>query len=95
MGTPDYIAPEVLNGQSVSNPSLDWWAFGVIMYELLVGIPPFNDESVPKIFENIKNHKIEWPDIGYEEDCISPEAYDLISKLLNPKFQQRLGANGS
>lgn len=95
MGTPDYIAPEIISGISISNPSIDWWALGVIMYELLMGLPPFNDESVPKIFDNITNHRIEWPEVGYEDDCISPEAYDIINKLLNPDYKNRLGANGS
>ena len=48
--------------------SLDWWSVGVILYELLVGLPPFNDDSVEKIFQNIVNLKIEWPSIGYDED---------------------------
>lgn len=94
VGTPDYIAPEIINGESISNKTLDWWSLGVIMYELLIGIPPFNDESVPKIFDNIVNHRIEWPEIGYEEDCISFEAHDIIKKLLDPNYKTRLGANG-
>ena len=64
MGTPDYIAPEIIKGISSNNPSLDWWSLGVIMYELLVGIPPFNDNSVDKIFDNIVNLNMEWPNIG-------------------------------
>ena len=50
IGTPDYIAPEVLNGENLTNPSLDWWSVGVILFELLVGIPPFNSEEVSEIF---------------------------------------------
>lgn len=46
MGTPDYIAPEIILGISSSNKGSDYWSLGVIMYEFLVGIPPFNDESV-------------------------------------------------
>jgi hypothetical protein len=44
-----------------------------------VGIPPFNDSSIPRVFENIMNRNIEWPEIGNEEDMISIEAYDLIN----------------
>lgn len=55
MGTPDYIAPEMINGICTENFSADYWSLGVIMYEMLVGIPPFNDETVEKIFDNIKN----------------------------------------
>lgn len=50
IGTPDYIAPEVIEGKSVSNFSLDWWSFGVLVYEFIVGIPPFNDENPELIF---------------------------------------------
>ncbi len=46
VGTPDYIAPEIIRGQSINNKTLDYWSLGVIMYELLAGIPPFNDETV-------------------------------------------------
>ncbi len=56
------------------------------MYEMLVGIPPFNDDSIEKIFDNILNMRIEYPPIGDEEGCISKDAYDLISNLLNPDY---------
>lgn len=70
---------------------------GIIMYEFLVGVPPFNDDSVEKIFENIKNMNITWPEIGDIEDGdkISPEAADLMQKLLNPNYKERLGAKGA
>lgn len=71
VGTPDYIAPEIIRGQSINNKSLDYWSLGVIMYELLAGIPPFNDESVDKIFENITNRRFEMPQIGDDENSIS------------------------
>ncbi len=64
MGTPDYIPPEVLNGVSTNNKSIDWWSLGVITYELIVGLPPFNDDSVEAIFSNIKNKRINYPEIG-------------------------------
>ena len=64
VGTPDYIAPEMLKGECSSNPSADYWSLGVIMYEMLVGIPPFNDSSIDRIFDNILNQRMEWPDIG-------------------------------
>jgi serine/threonine protein kinase len=46
VGTPDYIPPEVIKGESISNKSIDWWSLGVILYEFLVGFPPFNDSTV-------------------------------------------------
>lgn len=39
IGTPDYIPPEVLNGVSINNPSIDWWSLGVMVYEFITGIP--------------------------------------------------------
>lgn len=64
---------------SSSNRTLDYWSLGVILFEFLVGIPPFNDESVDKIFSNILEGKIEWPDIGNDpETQISECVYDLL-----------------
>lgn len=39
IGTPDYIPPEVINGESTNNPSIDWWSLGVMIYEFIAGIP--------------------------------------------------------
>ena len=64
VGTPDYIAPEVILGKSISNPTLDWWSYGVLVYEFIVGIPPFNDQTPELIFQNILNRNITWPTIG-------------------------------
>ncbi|KAL4481089.1 hypothetical protein ABPG72_015044 [Tetrahymena utriculariae] len=97
IGTPDYIPPEVIKGSNNLNcATLDWWSVGVILFEMLVGIPPFNDETVEKIFDNIINMRVPWDqiNIGYGEDEVSPEAEDLIKKLMDPNPQTRLGANG-
>jgi serine/threonine protein kinase len=75
----------------VTNFSADYWSLGVLMYEMLVGIPPFNDNSIEKIFENILNMRVDWPPIGDEDGCISNNAHDLISKLLNPDYKERIG----
>lgn len=45
VGTPDYMAPEILMGDGTHDGRVDWWSVGVILFELLIGIPPFNDES--------------------------------------------------
>jgi serine/threonine protein kinase len=63
IGTPDYIAPEILNGTGLDNPSVDWWSVGVILFEFIVGIPPFNDETVEEIFSKILNLQIPWDDV--------------------------------
>jgi len=100
IGTPDYIAPEIILGHE-HDQAVDWWSLGVMMYEFICGVPPFNDETVDQIFENILQLKIQWPNIGnvenhfiiyvgYGEDCMTPEAQDLIKKLLVKDPKARL-----
>ena len=97
VGTPDYMAPEVLNGCGLKDPAVDWWSVGVILFEFLTGVPPFNDETTELIFENIRGHQVPWDqvNIGYEEGCVSPEAQNLINKLLDPDPKKRLGSKGA
>lgn len=91
VGTPDYMAPEIVSGGKGANEkSVDLWSLGCILYELLVGITPFNDETVEKVFDNITNLKMSWPDIGYGEDCMTTEACDLIQSLLKLEPEERL-----
>lgn len=60
IGTPDYMAPEIIKGLSISHKSLDWWSLGVMIFEFLTGFPPFNDDTVEKVYENILNLRIPW-----------------------------------
>jgi serine/threonine protein kinase len=90
LGTPDYISPEMITGASERAESMDWWAIGCILYEFIIGIPPFNDDTVEKIWDNALNLRIQWPSVGYEEGCISPEAKDLIEKLLTIDVNKRI-----
>jgi serine/threonine protein kinase len=63
-GTPDYTAPELILGSSEPIPACDWWSLGCVMYEMIVGIPPFHDDTRDAVYDNILNLRIEWPDIG-------------------------------
>ncbi|CAI0404394.1 unnamed protein product [Linum tenue] len=90
VGTPDYLAPEILLGMG-HGATADWWSVGIILFELLVGIPPFNAPSPQQVFDNIMNRDIPWPRVP---DEISYEAYDFIDKLLTENPVQRLGATG-
>lgn len=91
VGTPDYLAPEILLGTGHA-ATADWWSVGVILFELIVGIPPFNAEHPQTIFDNILNRKIPWPRVPEE---MSREAQDLIDRLLTEDPHQRLGARGA
>ncbi|CAG8541479.1 11750_t:CDS:10 [Ambispora leptoticha] len=85
LGTPDYLAPELLLGIGHTT-AVDWWSLGVCLFEFLCGYPPFMDESPEAIFKNILQHEIQWPD----EDTLSANARDLISKLLTREPEKRL-----
>lgn len=94
IGTPDYMAPEIILGLNNTDKAIDWWAVGVIIYELLVGIPPFNADTVEEVFDNITNLKMEWPTTEDGEEFFSPEAKSLISGLLTRDPAKRLGSAG-
>lgn len=92
VGTPDYLCPESILGFGTDDATVDWWALGVVMYEFLYGFPPFHDETPDKVFENIIARRINW----YEDQIeVSPEARDLMEKLMCTDPQRRLGAQGA
>ncbi|CAH8497441.1 unnamed protein product [Schistosoma turkestanicum] len=104
LGTPEYLAPELLlhpNSKSAcDSPAVDWWALGVILFEMLVGVTPFADETVEGIFHNILSLDIQWPVTTFEssnrgespqKNCtLSQPAVNLISGLLSYNQADRL-----
>jgi len=78
--TPEYLAPEILEGLPFEK-SADWWSFGIMLFEMLVGLPPFYSQDVQVMYTKILSGKIKFP------DNIGKEAKDLIEQLLitNPK----------
>eukprot|EP00495_Collosphaeridae_sp_1-RS-2012_P006734 TRINITY_DN6354_c0_g1_i1.p1 TRINITY_DN6354_c0_g1~~TRINITY_DN6354_c0_g1_i1.p1 ORF type:complete len:184 (+),score=32.51 TRINITY_DN6354_c0_g1_i1:136-687(+) len=79
VGTPDYIAPEVFS-QKGYGESVDWWSLGVILYECLVGYPPFYAEEPLQTCRKIVNYKrtLTIP----QEACLTANAQDIIMKLI-------------
>ena len=75
------MAPEVVEGKEHTH-SLDFWSLGVMAYEFMTGALPFNDDEPEKVFKRILDRKINFPNIGYEENDMTPEAYSLINGLL-------------
>ena len=86
-GTLDYIAPEMYKGKKYDK-SVDWFSFGVLLYELLCGDLPFK-LNYEEFNENVFEKKIKYP------ETMSPEAKDIISKLLEIEPEKRLGYNSS
>lgn len=84
-GTLDYLAPEVVSGQR-HDQAVDRWALGVILYELLVGRPPFEAPEELATVELIKecSHSLQFP------EHVGPEARDLIARLLRRDPAERI-----
>ncbi|KAJ7074211.1 cAMP dependent protein kinase [Mycena amicta] len=79
-----YLAPEIIQSDG-HGKAADWWACGVLCYEMLVGYPPFFDESPYGIYEKILNGHIHWP------KSMDPLSRSLIKAFLNPDRTKRLG----
>ncbi|GFP60047.1 serine/threonine-protein kinase gad8 [Trichoderma asperellum] len=90
VGTPEYLAPELLKGEGYGK-TVDWWTLGVLLYEMLTGLPPFYDENTNEMYRKILTAPLNFP--GY--DIVPPAARDLLTKLLDRDPTKRLGVNGS
>ncbi|TWW70739.1 Serine/threonine-protein kinase greatwall [Takifugu flavidus] len=90
LGTPDYLAPELLLGKP-HDFMVDWWALGVCLFEFLTGVPPFNDETPQLVFQNILNRDIPWPE---EEEELSANSRNAIDILLTMDMTKRAGLKG-
>uniref|UniRef100_A0A4W3HZ91 calcium/calmodulin-dependent protein kinase n=1 Tax=Callorhinchus milii TaxID=7868 RepID=A0A4W3HZ91_CALMI len=88
-GTPGYLSPEVLRKDPYGKP-VDLWACGVILYILLVGYPPFWDEDQHRLYQQIKAGAYDFP--SPEWDTVTPEAKDLINKMLTINPSKRISA---
>eukprot|EP00054_Salpingoeca_dolichothecata_P007715 m.44315 g.44315 ORF g.44315 m.44315 type:complete len:549 (-) comp17239_c1_seq1:69-1715(-) len=83
-GTPDYIAPEIIKEEPYGT-SVDWWALGVLMYEMMAGQPPFDAESEEELFPAILKNKVLFP------VWLSREAVNVIQAFLQKLIPDRLG----
>jgi serine/threonine protein kinase len=83
-GTPEYIAPEVLLNKGHGKP-VDWWTLGILIYEMIVGYPPFVDEDPMGIYQKILSGKIVFPKL------FDKNAKGLVKKLLTADLGKRYG----
>jgi len=83
-GTPEYLAPEVVTGVG-HGKEVDWWSLGILLFEMLVGLPPFYSENVNLMYEFIQKAELRIPSF------VSPRARVIICGLLQRDPVDRLG----
>lgn len=84
-GTPEYLAPEILENKG-HGKAVDWWSLGTLIYEMLTGLPPFYDQNMQRMYDKILNAPLRFPSF------MSAEAKDLLTGLLTRKISDRLGS---
>ena len=83
-GTPEYLAPEIISSNGYG-PAVDWWALGILIYEMLTGHPPFYHENHLRLYDLIANASLRFP------ETFDYSARDLVTKLLERTPTKRLG----
>ena len=86
-GTPEYLAPEIITMEG-HDKSADWWSFGILLFEMLCGLPPFYVENLDRMYDLIKTSPVKFP----KRINLSEEAKDIIRKLLDKNPRKRLGS---
>lgn len=89
-GTPEYLAPELLLGQGYTK-TVDWWTLGILLYEMLTGLPPFYNENTNEMYRKILSEPLHFPG----PEIVPPAAKDLLTRLLDRNPERRMGANGA
>lgn len=89
VGTPYYVAPEVLAGRDYTE-KVDVWSAGVILYIMLAGVPPFYGDSAEEIFEAVLRANLRFPARFF--NSVSPAAKDLLRRMLCKDVSRRFSA---
>lgn len=83
-GTPQYLAPEIIELKPYGKP-VDWWALGVVMFEMVAGDVPFNADTERALYNKIVSGKLRMP------NSFSPDFSDLVKNLLQIELSKRYG----
>lgn len=86
-GTPEYLAPEIIYKKGYGK-SVDWWTLGSIVYEMLVGYPPFYSENRVELFHKIKFSQPRYP------NYLSDISINFLEGLLTKDPEKRIGSQG-
>ncbi|CCI40102.1 unnamed protein product [Albugo candida] len=84
-GTPEYLPPEILD-RTGHGTAVDWWALGMVLYEMLTGLPPWYTRNRQKLFDRVRNAPLTFP------DEVGEQARSLISGFLTRNPNERLGS---
>ncbi|KAF0683525.1 Aste57867_24382 [Aphanomyces stellatus] len=87
-GTPEYLPPEILDRLG-HGTAVDWWNLGMVLYEMLTGLPPWYTNDRQKLFDRLRSARLHFP------PYVSRKAESLIRCLLNRNPAERLGARGA
>lgn len=87
VGTHEYLAPEIIKGEGHGS-AVDWWTFGIFLYELLYGKTPFKGSSNEHTISNVVSQCLKFP----QSPMVSSQARDLIRRLLKKEPENRLGS---
>ena len=89
-GTPEYLAPEMVT-QTGHDKGVDWWALGILIYEMLIGVTPFFNKNREMLLLKIQKAKVVFPDRKKYKIDYSDTIMDLVTKLLERDKSKRLG----
>lgn len=89
-GTAEYLAPELIRGKTPYGVEVDWWSFGILLYEMMNGRTPFFDKNRRAMYTRIVTRSPTFP-----KDVFGPAAIECISGLLNVEPEERLGAKSA
>ena len=92
-GTPDYLAPEILDERG-HGFEVDWWALGILTYEMIIGFPPFysSENNNAIIYKRITEKVVNFPNQAKHGISMSEESKDFVAQCLQKDPEKRLGS---